>query len=123
MGLGRRGKLPGHHGPDVRGVEILQLLDIEYGGGFRYAADVKYLRELMEGKNLALAAGGPAEQRDIVHNGVREVSVRDEVLVRGVAVALRHFVLRVPHDGRAVYIFRHVPAEAPIKKIVLRGAG
>ena len=38
-------------------------------------------------------------------------------------MALGHFVVRVAHDGRAVDIARHVPAETLVQKVVLRRAG
>ena len=38
-------------------------------------------------------------------------------------MALAHLVVRVAHDGRAVDVGRHVPAEALVEQVVLRRAG
>ena len=116
------GKGLGTHGADVFCVKILELFDIEDGRGLGDALYVEYLGKLLHGKYLALAAGAPAEQRDIVYNGIGEIALRDKILIRGVAVALAHLIVRIAHDRRAVDIGRDIPAEALVQQIVFRRA-
>ena len=120
--LGGLGKGLGAHGADVFGVEIFELFDIEDSRGLGDALYVEYLGKLLHGEYLALAAGTPAEQRDVVYNGVGEIALRDKIFIRGVAVALAHLVVRIAHDRRAVDIGRDLPAEALVQQIVFRRA-
>ena len=106
------------------GVEVGQLFDVEDGGGLGDAADVENLRQLGQGKELplgVLASGRPAQQGDVVDHRLGQIAHGDEILVGGVALALAHLVVGVPHDGGAVDIGGYVPAEALVQQIVLGG--
>ena len=121
--LSRARERLGGHGLDVLAVEVRELFDIEDGRGLRNAGHIEGFCELVDREDLPFAAGRPAEERDVVHDRLREEALRDKILVGRVAVALGHFVVRVAHDGRAVDIARHVPAETFVQKVVLRRAG
>ena len=65
------------------------------------------LRQLGQGKELplgVLASGRPAQQGDVVDHRLGQIAYGDEILVGGVALALAHLVVGVPHDGGAVDI-------------------
>ena len=88
--------------------------------------DVEGLYQLVERKDLLLrqlALGRPAQQRHIVEDGLGEIALRLQVLVAGVAVALGHLVLGVPHDGGAVDVGGHLPAEGMVEQVVLGRGG
>ena len=116
----------GAHLPDIVGVEVGQLLHVEDGGGLGDAADVEDLGQLSQGEELplgVLAPGRPAQQGDIVYHRLGQVAHGDEILVGGVALALGHLVVLIPHDGGAVDIGGHLPAEGLIEQVVLGGGG
>ena len=119
--LGGAGKRLRGHRLDIFAVEIRQLLDVEDRRGLGNAGHIERFRQLGDRIDFPLAAGRPAEERHVVHDRFREIALRDKVLIRRVAVALGHFVVRVAHDGRAVDILGDVPAETLVEKIVLRG--
>ena len=107
-------------------VEIRQLFDVENGRGLGDAADVERPHQLVEREELLLAllaARRPAEKGNIVKDGGRQVALRLEVFIARVAVAFTHLMLRVAHDGGAVHVGRHLPAEALVEEVVLRGGG
>ena len=87
-GLGSPCEVLGAHCADVFRVKIPELFNVENRGGLGDALDVEYFGKLLHGEYLALAAGAPAEQRNIVDNGVGEIALRYKILIRGVAVAL-----------------------------------
>ena len=122
-GLRRLGKGLGGHGADVFGVEVAQLFDVKDGGGLGDAGQVKDLLELVQGEDLLLAPGAPAQQGDVVDDRVGEEALGDQILVGGVAVALGHLVLGVAHDGGAVDVLGDGPAEALVQQVVLGGGG
>ncbi len=72
---------------------------------------------------LLSICGTPAQQRHIVHHRLGEEAHSQQVLIGGVAVALGHLVLSVPHDRRAVDIGGHRPAKGLVQKVILRGGG
>ena len=111
------------HRADILAVEVAQLLNVEYGGGFGYAGYVEYLLHLVEGIYLPLAARTPPQQRHIVEHRVRQKALRDEILIRRVAVALGHFIMCVAHDGGAVDVLGYLPAEALVQQVILRRGG
>ena len=78
----------GGHFLDVQAVEPSQLLRVENTGTFVDAADVKLLFQFGKRHLFGVVLGAPAEQRDVVDNGVLEETFFDKVLVTGVAVAL-----------------------------------
>ena len=80
---------------------------------------------LLQVENLLLrqvALGAPAQQGYIIEDGLGQVALGLQVLVGGVAVALGHLVLGVPHHGGAVHIGGHLPAEGVIQQVILGGA-
>ena len=93
----------------------------------KVAAGAPYvIRQLGQGKELplgVLASGRPAQQGDVVDHRLGQIAHGDEILVGGVALALAHLVVGVPHDGGAVDIGGYVPAEALVQQIVLGGGG
>ena len=112
--LGKGGRL---HSPQIHGVEVIQLGDIEDGGGLGDTRHVKDLGQLLQREDLLLGIltlGRPAQQRHVVQDGLGEIALRLQILIAGVAVALGHFVLGVPHNGGAVDIGRHLPAEGVV---------
>jgi len=114
------------HGPEIGGVEIGQLLDVENSGGLGDTGDVEHLHQLVQREDLLLgefALGRPAQQRHIVQNGVRQEALSLQILVGGIAVALGHLVVLVPHDGRAVDVGGDLPAEGLVQQIVLGCGG
>ena len=82
------GKLLVGHRLDVLAVEPLELVVIEYGRRFADSRDVKDPAQLVEGKNLLIILGAPAEQGDIVDNRLGQIAVLDQILKAGGAVAL-----------------------------------
>jgi hypothetical protein len=66
-------------------------------------------------------APSPAGPR--IEHGGRQIALGDEILVRGIAVALGHLVVLVPHDGRAVDISGNLPAEGLVEEVILGGGG
>ena len=126
VGLGHLGEGLGAHAPQVHGVEVIQLGTVEDGGGLGDAGDVEGLHQLGQGEDLLLrqlTLGRPAQQRHIVQNRFGEIALCLQILVGGVAVALGHFVLGVPHDGGAVDIGGYVPAEGVVQQVVLGRGG
>ena len=121
--LRRLGKVLGAHRADILAVEIAQLVNVKDRGGLGNTGKVKDIDKLVHAEYLLLAARAPAEERDIVDDGVSQVALGDKILVGRVAVALGHLVVRVAHDGRAVDVLRNVPAEALVQQVVLRGGG
>ena len=121
--LRRFGKVLGAHGADILAVEVAQLVNVKDRGGLGNTGKVKDIDKLVHAEYLLLAARAPAEERDIVDDGVSQVALGDKILIGWVAVALGHLVVRVAHDGRAVDILRDVPAEALVQQVVLRGGG
>ena len=103
-----------------------QLVVVEDGGRFVESVDVEDLLKLGERKEFTVILGRPAEQRDVVHDGGGEVSVRDESLETHGAVAFGEFrdvaVGVAPHDERKMDVFRDLPAESAVEQIVFRGA-
>jgi hypothetical protein len=87
------------HLPDELAVEPGELVDVEDGGRAADPAEVKGLDELLEGELLPLRARVPAEQGDVVDDGLLEVALLDEVGVGGVAVSLGELVLGVASLG------------------------
>ena len=75
---GARERLGGH-GLDVLAVEVRELFDIENGRGLRDAGHIERLRELVDRKDLALTAGRPAEERDVVHDRLGEEALCDKI--------------------------------------------
>src|SRR5699024_1480299 len=70
-----------------------------------------------------LPLGGPAQQGHIVQDGLGEISLGLQILIGGVPVALGHLVVGVPHDGGAVDVGGHLPAEGLVEQVVLGGGG
>ena len=105
---------------------MVQLGLVEDGGGLGNTCKVKSLYKLVEGEYLLLgqvALGAPAQQRHVVEDGVGEVALGLQVLVAGVAVALGHLVLCVPHDGGAMDVSGDLPAEGVVQQVVLGRGG
>ena len=75
------GKLLGAHAADVLGVKITQLFYVENCGGLAQSVDIEYLRHLRHGVYLTLAAGTPAQKRNVIHDCGGDVALRNEVLV------------------------------------------
>src|SRR5699024_7336502 len=110
-------------GADVGRVDGPQLEGVKNGGGLGHAGGVPDLDHLVQGEDLLLALGRPAQQQQIVQHRGRQVALGHQILIAGVAVALGQFVLRVLHDGRAVDVGRDLPAEGLIQQVVLGGGG
>lgn len=126
IGLRPRVEVLGGHGAQVVGVKIPELFNVEDRRGLGDAADVENLRQLAQREELplgVLAPGGPAQQGHVVLHRLGQIALGDEVLVGGVAVALAHLVVRVPHDGGAVDVGGHGPAEALVQQVVLGRGG
>ena len=84
-GLGCPGKGLGAHGADIFAVEVFKLFNVEDGGRLGYALYVENFGKLGQGVYLPFAAGAPAQQGDVVDHRGREIALRDEVLIGGVA--------------------------------------
>ena len=123
VGLRHLGKFLRGHGPDVFAVEVFQLFNVEDGGRLGDAAHLENFLQLVHGEDLLLAPGAPAQKRHIVDHRVGEIALGDQILVGGVAVALGHLVVGVPHNGRAVDIAGNIPTEALVQQVVLGGGG
>ena len=55
---------------------------------FGDAGQIEGLGQLFDVEDLPLALRRPAEQRDIVHDGLAQIALLEQILVRGIAVAL-----------------------------------
>ena len=104
---------------------MCQFFNIEDSGGFRDTGDIKYLCQLLQRKYLLLCVftpGTPAKKGHIVQNGLREIALGLQILIGGIAVALGHLVVGVPHNGRAVNVGGNLPAKGLVEQIILGGA-
>ena len=105
---------------------MIQLGLVEDGGRFGNTGQIKRLDKRIKREDLLLrqlTLGTPAQQSNVVENGIGQITLCLQVLIAGVAVALGHLVLRVPHDGGAVDIGGYLPAESVVKKVVLGRGG
>ena len=126
IGLRHGVEVLGRELPEVVGVEVGELFDVEDGGGLGDALDVEDVGELLHGEELpfhVFAPGRPAQEGHVVDHRLGEVAHGQQVLIGGVPLPLGHLVVLVPHDGGAVDIGGHVPAEALVEQVVLGGGG
>ena len=86
--LGGAGKRLRGHRLDIFAVEIRQLLDVEDRRGLGNAGHIERFRQLGDRIDFPLAAGRPAEKRDVVHDRLREEALRDKILVRALYLLL-----------------------------------
>ena len=120
------GKGGGLHTAQIHGIEVVQLGPVENSRRLGDTGDVEGAGQALQVKDLLLRQlplGAPAQQGHIVEDGLRQIALGLQVLVGGVAVALGHLVLGVPHHRGAVHIGGHLPAEGVIQQVILRGGG
>ena len=122
-GHGRGGELLRGHAADVLGVHPAQLLDVEDRGGLGEPLQREGLHQLGEREELAVVAGVPADQGDVVEQRLLEVTLFDEVAVVGVAVALGELAVLVLHDRGQVDVDRLLPAKGLVEQVVLGRGG
>ena len=113
-----RGKLA-----DILAVDVAQLLHVKDRRALGDAGDIKDLYQLLQREDLLVTLGAPAQQRNVVEDGRGQKAHLHQVLVGGVAVPLGELVGGVPHDGRAVNVFRNLPAERLVQQVVLGRGG
>ena len=82
----------------------LSLFMSKMDGRLAQALQVEVLLQLLEGEELALAAGAPAQQHHVVDDRVRQVALLEQILEGGVALALGQLAragVASMHAGRA----------------------
>ena len=121
--VGQAAELLSGQGTDVGSVDGTQLQRVKDSRGLGNAGGIPDLDHLVQRENLLLALGCPAQQQQIVQHGGGQIALCHEVLIAGIAVALRQLVLRVLHDGRAVDVDGLLPAERIVQQVVLRRRG
>ena len=121
--VGQAAELLSGQGTDVGSVDGTQLQRVKDSRRLGNAGRIPNLDHLVQRENLLLALGCPAQQQQIVQHGGGQIALRHEVLIAGIAVALRQLVLRVLHDGRAVDVDGLLPAERIVQQVVLRRRG
>ena len=122
------GKLCRVHGFEVLAVDPAQLVVVEDGRGLREALEAEMLDELLHGEDfLVRVLRVPAEECDVVYDGLRQVAGLDEVVKGGGAMALRELrggaVGVLAHDRGEVNEGRQLPAVALVEQYVLRRGG
>ena len=121
--VGQTAELLSGQGTDVGSVDGTQLQRVKDSRRLGNAGRVPDLDHLVQREDLLLALGCPAQQQQIVQHGGGQIALRHEVLIAGIAVALRQLVLRVLHDGRAMDVDGLLPAESIVQQVVLRRRG
>jgi hypothetical protein len=110
----------------INHVHVRELLAVELGVGLVHARQVEELHDVGDGHLLAVVAGIPAEQCEIVHQRLGQEMPLLVFLDQSALVALRHLAL--PHlgrlqDERDVREDRRRDAETLVKPHVLARVG
>ena len=111
------------HGLDVLAVHPLQLGVVEHGRRLGHMAVIKFPDQLVHGHDLLVVLRAPAEQRDKIHDSLRQEALIHQILIGGMAAALGQLVVLLIRDQRAVHINGHLPAEGLIQAVILGGRG
>ena len=81
----------------VMAVRPRELLLVEHAGAVADGVEREAARELVDRQQLVVAAGRPADQREVVDQRLRQVPLRTELADRGRAVPLRQRRVIGPH--------------------------
>ena len=116
------------HGFEVLAADPAELLVVEDGRGLREAFEAEVLDEFLHREDfLVRRLRVPAEQGDVVDDGLGEVAHLDEVVERRGPVAFRELrdaaVFVLAHDGGEVDEDGDVPAERLVEQDVFRRRG
>ena len=100
------GELLDRQAADVLAVHPLELLRVEAGGRMVDARDVELGDDLLDVEDLAVVFRRPSEQRQVVHQGMREISGVAVLLDVLRAVPLRQLGAAGSGDERQVGVYR-----------------
>ena len=118
------GKLSIGHAVDVLGIDPIELLGVEGRGVLGDAVERELAGQDIARDDRGLAVERPAEQSQVVDEGVGQVAGVAVLLHRGGAVALGKLgnaaILILSHNEREMDISRHFPPKRFIKKVILR---
>ena len=107
---------------DVVGVQPLQLLQVKDRGRVAQVARREELHQFLAVEDLLVAAG-PAQARQVVHQGLGQVAQLLVLHHRERAVALGQLGLVRPQDHGHVAELGHVPAKGLIQQYLAWGVG
>ena len=108
------------HGLNILAVHPLKLYHIKHGRGFADILIIKFLHQLVQGKNLLIALRRPAKKCHKVHHRLRHKALVNQILIGGMAAALAQLLVLLIRDRRTVDIRRNLPAKRLIKTVILR---
>ena len=117
------GKLGVGHAVDVLGIDPVELLGVEGRRVLRDAVERELAGQDIARNDRGLAVERPAEQRQIVDEGIGQVAGVAVLLHRGGAVALGEFLAVGAQDHGDVRERRHGRAEGLVDHDLARGVG
>ena len=100
--LCERGQSIGIANLQVMTIRPRELVFIEHAGAMRDVLEAEAARKLVGGQQLFVLPGRPANQREIVDQGFRQISLLAELTNRGRAMTLRERRMIGPHHERQV---------------------
>ena len=113
-------QLVGRQPTDPLAVQPEQPVAVEHGAALLDRRKVETLFELLQGEDLLLGAGRPAEEREVVDQRLRQEALGAVVRDRRLGLALAHLRAVGVQDERQVRELRHVVAERLEQEDVLR---
>jgi hypothetical protein len=91
------------------GVEVLELLLVEEGGRARDVLEPELPDHALERLDLLPLARRPAEQREVVAHGLRQVALLAELEQRNLVAPLGELLALLVHEQRQVREHRILP--------------
>ena len=80
---------------------------------------IKCFYQFIEGEDLAVILGAPAQKGHKIHHCFADKALLDKVLIGGVTASFRQLFMLLVGDEGTVDIDRHLPAESLIKPVIL----
>ncbi len=104
-------------------VQPVELGDGEPCTGLIDAVDIEGFDKPIQGEKLAVIGRVPAEQGDVVDDGLRQVAAGNQILERSISRALGKLLAALLDDMREVDIFRDGPTKTAVEQVVLGRGG
>ena len=123
QGLQAIPELTGLEAAQVVAVHPAELLLVEDGRGLRHPLEREPFDELLRGEELRALVVAPAEQRNVVAHGLREVARLTELLHRRRSVPLRALLAVRPVQQREVRVDRRLRTQGAQDQQLARGVG